>query len=211
MSEPDTAAPSQEAPNRHRADAQPEAPTPAKGAELSSGRAPVAAPAAATVGVLLALGLLGAGVVGVRDGAVGAGWLHGAYWTRTAAQYVDGLTPQAWMIPVGVVLALVGAWWVLAALKRRRRTALAVQAGSAVWIRPRDLAHLAAATADQVPGVTHASTSAKRRRVSVTVDTTSNDTTAVRTEVTEAVTDRLAALASAPRVKVTARSRGGSS
>jgi len=43
------------------------------------------------------------------------------------------------------------------------------------------------------------------------VDTTSNDTSAVRTEVTEAVTDRLAALASAPRVKVTARSRGGSS
>ncbi|MDQ2722185.1 MAG: alkaline shock response membrane anchor protein AmaP [Actinomycetota bacterium] len=210
MSAPDTAAPSQEAPTRHRAGAQPEAPTSAKGAELSSGRAPVAAPAAATVGVLLALGLLGAGVVGVRDGAVGAGWLHGAYWTRTAAQHVDGLSPQVWMIPVGVVLALVGVWWLLAALKPRRRTALAVQAGAAVWIRPRDLAHLAATTADQVPGVTHASTSAKRRKVSVTVDTTSNDTAAVRTEVTEAVTNRLAALASAPRVKVTARSRGGS-
>ncbi len=70
------------------------------------------------------------------------------------------------------VLALVGVWWVLAALKPRRRTALALQARRAVWIRPRDLAHLLA--------------------------------------VTDAVTDRLAALASAPRVKVTARTRGGS-
>ena len=108
------------------------------------------------------------------------------------------------------VLALVGVWWVLAALKPRRRTAVALQADSAVWIRPRDLAHLATATADGVPGVTHTSASAKRRKVSVTVDTTSSDTTATRSEVTEAVTDRLAALASAPRVKVTARSRGGS-
>ncbi len=61
------------------------------------------------------------------------------------------------MIPVGVVLAPVGAWWVLAALKPRRRTALALQARSAVWIRPRDLAHLLAATAERVPGVTHTS------------------------------------------------------
>jgi len=184
--------------------------TSTKRVQLASGRAPVAAPAAATVGVLLALLLLGAGVVGVRDGAVGAGWLHGAYWTRSAAQHIDGLTPQVWMIPVGVVLALVGVWWVLAALKPRRRTALALQARSAVWIRPRDLAHLLAATAERVPGVTHTSASAKRRRVSVTVDTTSTDTIAVRAEVTDAVTDRLAALASAPRVKVTARTRGGS-
>ncbi len=77
-----------------------------------------------------------------------------------------------------------------------------------MWIRPRDLAHLLAATDERVPGVTHTSASANPRRVSVTVDTTS--TTAVRAEVTDAVTDRLAALASAPRVKVTARTRGGS-
>ncbi len=79
----------------------------------------------------MALLLLGAGVVGVRDGAVGAGWLHGAYWTRSAAQHIGGLTPQVWMILVGVVLALVGVWWVLAALKTRRRTALALQARKA--------------------------------------------------------------------------------
>jgi len=181
--------------------------TSTKSAQLAQGRAPVAAPAAATVGVLL---LLGAGVVGVRDGAVGAGWLHGAYWTRSVAQHIDGLTAQVWMIPVGVVLALVGLWWVLAALKPRRRTALALQARSAVWIRPRDLAHLLAATAEGVPGVTHTSASANPRRVSVTVDTTSTDTTTVRAEVTDAVTTRMETLASTPRVRVTARTRGGS-
>jgi len=69
------------------------------------------------------------------------------------------------------VLALVGVWWVLAALKPRRRTALALQARRAVWIRPRDLAHLLAATDERVPGVTHTSASANPRRVSVTVDT----------------------------------------
>jgi hypothetical protein len=214
MNAPDTTTePSPVPPHRHRggrADEQPEQATPGKEAALSRGRAPVAAPAAATVGVLLALLLLGAGVVGVRDGAVGAGWLHGAYWTRSVAQHIDGLTAQVWMIPVGVVLALVGLWWVLAALKPRRRTALALQARSAVWIRHRDLAHLLAATAEQVPGVTHTSASANPRRVSVTVDTTSTDTTTVRTEVTDAVTTRTETLASTPRVKVTARTRGGS-
>lgn len=209
MNAADTTAPSPAPPHRHRggrAEEQPEQEPPAEKVALAQGRAPVAAPAAAMVGILL---LLGAGVVGVRDGAVGAGWLHGPYWTRWVAQHINGLTAQVWMIPVGVVLALMGVWWVLAALKPRRRTALALQARSAVWIRPRDLAHLLTATAEQLPGVTHTSTSAKRRRVSVTVDTTSTDTTTVRTEVTDALTDRVAALASAPRLKVTTRTRGG--
>jgi len=55
------------------------------------------------------------------------------------------------MIPVGVVLALVGVWWVLAALKPRRR-ALALQARSAVWIRPRDLAHCSPPPPSGYPG-----------------------------------------------------------
>ena len=162
----------------------------------------------ATVGVLLALLLLGAGVVGVRDGAVGAGWLHGAYWTRSAAQHIDGLTPQVWMIPVGVGPrpggCVVGA--------RRPETPPPHRSGPAspqcgVDTPPRPgppaRRHRRAGTR----GHPHLRLGQPPARVGHRGHTS---TTAVRAEVTDAVTDRLAALASAPRVKVTARTRGGS-
>lgn len=179
-------------------------------AALVAGRAPVAAPAAAPVAVLLAVLVMALGVVGVRDALVAAGALGGSLLTARTADAIDGLGPEGWMLPVGVVLALVGMWWVLAALRPRRRTELPLSSHVSVWTRPADVARLATATTDDIPGVTKAGTTATRRRVTVRVQTSLTDTTEVHEQISEAVTARLSALSTSPRVVVRARSSGGS-
>ncbi len=175
------------------------------GVTLGTGRTPTAALAAAPLAVLVALLVLAAGVVGIRDALVAAGALSGSSWITSAAGTVDGLRAQPWMIPVGVVVAVIGLWWVLAALKPRKRTELELAARTGSWIRPDDVARLARTVADEVDGVVSASASAKRRSVTVTVTTTSRESSAIRAEVTEAVQARLAPLTAPPTVKVKAR------
>jgi len=173
--------------------------------EPTAGRTPTATPAAAPWAVLLALG-----VVGIRDALVAAGAFGGSSWTKNTANAIDGLTARTWMIPAGIGLAVLGLWWLLAALKPRKRTEISLSGTPGAWMRPGDLARLAQPTAENVEGVVSASTSATRRTVTVKATTTARDSAQVRTAVTDAVGDRLSALRRAPRVKVKARYIGGS-
>lgn len=176
---------------------------------LREGRTPVATPAVLPAAVLLALLLLAGGQAGVRDDLAAAGALRGSSWTATAARHIDGATPQVWMVPAGVALVLVGLWWLVLTVKPRRRTELEMESGTSVWLRPADVARLATATAEDVPGVVQARSTASRRVVTVTAQTTAHDTTQVRQQVTEAVTARLAGLRRTPRITVRAHSMEG--
>lgn len=178
--------------------------------EPTAGRTPTATPAAAPWAVLLALVVLALGVVGVRDALVAAGAFGGSSWTKNTANAIDGLTAHTWMIPAGIGLAVLGLWWLLAALKPRKRTEISLTGTPGAWMRPGDLARLVQPTVENVEGVVSASTSATRRTVTVKATTTARDPAQVRTAVTEAVGDRLSALRRAPRVKVKARYIGGS-
>jgi len=178
--------------------------------EPTAGRTPSAAPAAASWAVLLALVVLALGVVGIRDALVAAGAFGGSSWTKNTANAIDGLTARTWMIPAGIGLAVLGLWWLLAALKPRKRTEISLTGTPGAWMRPGDLARLVQPTVENVDGVVSASTSATRRTVTVKATTTARDSAQVRTALTEAVGDRLSALRRAPRVKVKARYIGGS-
>jgi hypothetical protein len=167
---------------------------------------PVAAPAAGYVGTLIAVLLLGLGVVALRDGAVSAGWLDGKEWTKNAVGWVDGLTFAWWMIPVAIVAIVVGLWWVYAAVRPRRRTAVAVAARSSVWIAPADLARLASAAAESVAGVLDARSSATLHRITVTAHTTADDGAAdVESAITDAVRDATAILGTPMKIRVRTR------
>ncbi|MGL5930994.1 MAG: DUF6286 domain-containing protein, partial [Dermatophilaceae bacterium] len=72
-----------------------------------------------------------------------------------------------------------------------------------VFLRPKDVARLARATAGDVDGVVDVSASATRRAVTLRVGTTGDDGVAARVE--DAVSGRLAALAKAPRVRVSTK------
>ena len=172
----------------------------------AAGRAPVAAPTAGYVGAVIALLLLAAGVVALRDAAVGWGWLRGAPWITTAISRLDGLTYQGWMLPAGVVAVVIGLWSIAAGLTPRRRTALAVSARTSVWLPRADLARLAAAAATTVPGVLSVKASASLRTVSLRADVTADGATALDAAISAAVTEALHGFTVRnPRIKVRVR------
>ncbi|WP_226862611.1 DUF6286 domain-containing protein [Mycolicibacterium baixiangningiae] len=173
---------------------------------------PAAPPAAGYVGSLIALLVLALGVIAVRDSAVSAGWLDGRPWTLNTVEWLDGLTYQWWMIPLGVIAILVGLWSVYSALRPRRRTALPLAARSSVWIGRSDLALVATRAAEMVPGVLGARSSATLRKVTVTVVTTAHDrgrdAQRLKSAVSAAVTNSLESVMAAPP-KVVVRTRTG--
>ncbi|MEU0494574.1 DUF6286 domain-containing protein [Mycobacterium sp. NPDC006124] len=174
-------------------------------ARPAPGRPPVAAPAAGYVGALLALLILAAGAIALRDAAVHFGWLTGTAWIDAAVSGLDGLTPQGWMLPAGVVAVLVGLWWIYAAIRPRRRTALEVPASTSVWITKADLARLARAAAGSVPGVLDSRASASLRSVKVTADVTGDDPT-LKAAITTAVADAIGGFTTTtPRITVRTR------
>lgn len=193
-------------PVSHRADAQP---SPA-GDGRANAKPPIAAAAVAPLGALFALLLLAAGVVGVRDGLAAAGALGGTPWIASAIKHVNGLTPRTWMLFAGIAAVLVGLWWVVVALKPRRRTAVQLRAGTSVWMRPADLARVATAAAEDVPAVESVSSSAKRTSVTLKVRTLARDSSEIRGQVEEVVAARLQSVAKMPRVKVRVRTSGES-
>lgn len=178
--------------------------------QITAGRTPTAAPAAAPWAVLVALAVIALGAIGIRDALLAAGAFGGTSWTKRAADTIDGLSPQTWMIPAGVALALLGLWWLCAALKPRRRTEIALSGQPGAWIRSSDLARLAQPTAENTDGVVSARVSAGRRRVTVKATITARDSAQIRAALTDAVEGRLTALQHAPKVKVNTRYSGGS-
>ncbi|CDO05405.1 hypothetical protein C1S82_13210 [Mycolicibacterium cosmeticum] len=138
----------------------------------AAGRVPVATATARYIGVVLAVVLLAAGVLAVREAGVTLGWITGTSWIGTALTAVDGLRSQWWMVPAGAVALAAGAWLVFSALRPRRKTAIAVDASAAVWMRPRDVARLASHAAAAVPGVEVLRAEATRRKVTLYVGLT---------------------------------------
>jgi len=125
------------------------------------GRQPSAVPAAAPAGVFLALVLLGAGIVALRDTAVALQWLHGTPWIDAVIDRIDGMSFAWWVIPAGVAALAVGAVLVISAVRPSRKTALAVKATSSVWISPWALAGASTLRPIRSPA---SSTPAPRRR-----------------------------------------------
>ncbi|MFB9376663.1 DUF6286 domain-containing protein [Kineococcus gynurae] len=156
------------------------------------------------VGPVLAVLLVGLGVVVGREALVADGYVAGSSWAAPALGAVDGLTPTPLVVAIGVVAALVGLWLVVTALRPRSRTAVPVD--ERISLSGRDVARLASGAAADVDGVLDVSTTATRRRVVTTVDALSPD---VSREVQARVEQRLSAIAAQPQVQVKVRTRSG--
>ena len=168
-----------------------------------AGRAPAALPAAAPAGVFLALVLLGLGVVALRDTAVALQWLPGTPWIDEVIHHIDGLRFTATMIPAGLAALAVGVALVIAGLRPRRQTVLAVTAASSVWISPWELAAVSSYAANTVPGVFEAHTAATRRALTVSARVTDTTTAPAKAlDVEAAVCAAIGILAAPPKVTV---------
>lgn len=177
------------------------------GAPLPAAKAPVGPGLITGLGLLWSLVLIGVGVVGVQAALVAAGWLDGTSWLTWILEQLDGLTPSVWMVPVGIVLVLLGLWLLLMALRPRPAKDMTLDASTGVFLKPADVARLAAASADQVDGVQDVRASASRGGVALRVVGTGSS--AVAGDVERAVADRLSAFD--PPVRVSVRVTGGSS
>ena len=154
-------------------------------------------------GPVLAVVLTAVGAVLLHDGISLLDSTPGRSWLAVVVGGLDGLTAEWWMIPAGVGVALIGVWLIVTALRPRSRRMLAVTSETGVFLRTRDVARLASAAADDVDGVLSAGSAAGRRKVTVTVE---SDADGIAERVQEAVTHRLAALATPIKVKVRVRS-----
>ena len=185
---------------------------PAAGARpepLPAAKAPLRRGVITAVGVLLALGLLGLGVVALHDALVPAGVVAGPVWISSAINALDGAEPASWMVPAGLVMVLLGLWALAIALRPRPSTGVALAARTGVYLRPQDVARIARAAADDVDGVTAAKASATRRTVTVLVTVRGAESAQVATDVETTVAETLRALAAAPQVRVKVTSVAG--
>jgi hypothetical protein len=157
--------------------------------------------------IALAVLLVALGVVVVRDALVIGGRIEGEPWIPPVVDQLDGVRPSVGLAVVGAVVALLGLWLVVVALRRRVRTRLDVASSPGTTIGIGDAARLAASAAQDVDRVLSARASATRRSVTVTVTVLEGDdvTDAVRT----AVTERLAPLVTPLSVKVLSRATEG--
>ena len=175
---------------------------------LPAAKTPVGPGAVTLIGLVFAVLVIALGVAGVHDALVAAGTAAGTPWIDAALKPFNNLMPNVWLVPVGVGLVLLGLWLMLTALRPRRRTAIALDARTGVFLRPRDVATLARNAAQDVDGVTSAKVTAGRRKVAVVARATARD--GMEQRITQAVATRLQALAKAPTVRVTVKAEGGS-
>jgi len=145
------------------------------------------------------------GVVGIHDALVAAGAVARPPWIDAAAGGLHGLKPAFWLVPVGITLFMFGLWLLLTALRPRPRTAIALQAKTGVFLRPRDVATLARRAALDVDGVTSAKVTASPRKISVAAAST---TGGLQQDITQAITTGLQVLATVPTVRVTVKAEG---
>lgn len=169
-------------------------------------KTPVGSGVLTVVGLILAALVIALGVVGVHDALVAAGAGAGRPWIDAVAAPIDGLKPAFWLVPVGIALFLTGLWLLLTALRPRASTAIALQAATGVFLRPRDVATLARNAAQEVDGVISAKVTASPRKITVAAKAT---TGGVQEDISQAVTTRLGALATAPTIRVNVKTEGG--
>lgn len=177
-------------------------------APLRAGKLPVGNGPVGWIGVVLAVVVTALGVLGIIEALIGAGVIGGRSWIAEAASSSGGLRPARWLVPAGAALILLGLWLLVAALRRRPRRVVALTSATGVYLRTADLARLAEASARRTDGVIDAHAGASRRTISVSVTTTTSQTTDLGTRVEQAVAHRLQAVAKPPRIRTRVRPEG---
>lgn len=116
------------------ADAYAADPEPNVGTASSRGRfAPRRTAASIITGVLIALMVIAAGVVAVRDALIDVDWISGGAWITPLLGWAARAEWQWWTWPAAVVAVLAGAILLIVAVKPRRRAYHPV--GEGVWVQ----------------------------------------------------------------------------
>ena len=158
----------------------------------------------ALAGLTLAVVLIGVGGLLIRDALVGANLLGGAAVVPALLRAADHLAAATWMVPAGVAAAVAGLALMITAIRPGARRDAVVDAATGVFLTRHGVARLASDAAGEVGGVLRAHSSAGRRQVTTTVESTTAEPT-LADEVQQAVSARLAGLDPAPAVRIRVR------
>lgn len=122
-------------------------------------------------------------------------------WLRPAFEWFGSAGVDGVGVTVGILMALVGLWCIIAAVKPRpRRYVQVVSPTSSMWVRPVDIARKSTAAVRSEMGQTSIASRASRRKLTVSVvDDGSAD---LETQLTSALTEQAQKLKPTPRVKV---------
>jgi len=164
--------------------------------------APLRTAGAAYGGAILAVAVVALGAVAVRDTAVSLRWISGSRWLPTAFDWLAEPRQAPVITAAGAVGVVAGLACLLLAVTPRRRRAAPVVAHTPVFVEFDDLARIASAAAESVPGVLDARSSAGRRSVTVRCTLTGDASAAQRSRIADAVGRELAGLQNTPRITV---------
>ncbi|MBJ8338945.1 hypothetical protein JGU71_08615 [Antrihabitans sp. YC3-6] len=169
---------------------------------MTSAKPPRSAPALRPAAIGAALALIAVGGVAIRDTLVEAGAVAGQPWIAPALGRLDGLSAQAWMVPAGIAVAVVGLLLLASALKPRRSTHTGL-ATDGLWIRRHDLLEFVRRTASDVSGVEKVEVRGSFRKVVIKGRVLSDVDKAAVGAATEAALGReLAVLSKRPKLAI---------
>ncbi len=156
-----------------------------------------------TAAILLAALLVGLGVVAGQEAVAASGAVRGLApedgWMTGAATGLEGAALGPSALLAGAIVLVLGIVLLWAAWHSGPRYA-PLESAPAVVLRPKDVARLAAAAAEDVDGVLGASSTASARRVTVRLESTGGED--VLGEAEQVVGRRLQLLASPPALRV---------
>lgn len=161
-------------------------------------RTPVAAWAAAAVGVVL----VGVAIAAGREFLIAHEVIEGQPWIKDLFEWISTLTWARWMLFAGIAAIVLGVVLLAVAVWPRRGTHLPTSTTPVLWLRATDAARASTAAAEHVDGVSRAHSAAGPRSVQVHVVGNGADSAQVATAVHAQVTRALMHLESPPTVKV---------
>ncbi|SDS51460.1 DUF6286 domain-containing protein [Corynebacterium timonense] len=123
-------------------------------------------------------------------------------WVADALRWLSELPVNAWTVAAGVVFAVLGLAFLVAAVRPRPRTHVRYASRASIWLRPVDIARRATYTAIQETGSSAVRSQATRSRVRVRVQDNGQGE-AMATQVRQALTETFAGLSRPPRISVT--------
>ncbi|WP_257159260.1 alkaline shock response membrane anchor protein AmaP [Corynebacterium cystitidis] len=159
-------------------------------------------PIARILTILLAIVLLAIAGVAIRDA-----WylFDGAHpsdgWIATALNFLSEATVTTGGVIVGVLVAVLGLWLIISALRPRPHTHLKVRSHASIWMRPVDIARKSTAVVRHEFGADDISSRADRKKLTVNVAHDNADEEFI-SSVRKALETELNVLESTPKISV---------
>ncbi|MGJ9423070.1 DUF6286 domain-containing protein [Aeromicrobium sp. CF3.5] len=176
-----------------------------EGRAMSAAKEPVGTGSAPLFAQLIALLLIGVGVVAVQHLLVTQGAISGASWLGSvvdAADGVQGSSPA--VLTVGIVAVVLGVLLLPVVFKPRPRTSLTLAASTGVHLTPKDVARIVASAVDDADSITDVSVTATRRKVRVRATTVApkNRASEVSSDLRQKTEPLLATFSKPPRLAI---------